>query len=77
MKPHNPAATQRAFQPTLDKAYRASSTEPLPFDFGYNFSDKRDNRSNILVGRKSSGVQTQHNDTKQSAVLRTAAKFPR
>jgi hypothetical protein len=43
---------QRAFQPTLDKAYRAARPDPLPFEFGYNFSDKRDNRSNVLVGRR-------------------------
>lgn len=43
---------QRAFQPTLDKAYRSARPEPLPFDFGYNYSDRRDNRSNVLVGRR-------------------------
>ncbi len=43
---------QRAFQPSLDKAYRAARPDPLPFEFGYNFSDKRDNRSNVLVGRR-------------------------
>jgi hypothetical protein len=43
---------ERAFQASLDKAYRASRPEPLPFEFGYSFSDKRDNRSNALIGRK-------------------------
>jgi len=43
---------ERAFQPGLDKAYRAARPDPLPFEFGYNFSDKRDNRSNVLVGRR-------------------------
>ena len=62
---------QRAFQPTLDKAYRAA----LPFEFGYNFSDKRDNRSNILVGRKSPNPQFQRTDAKQAVVVKTAAKF--
>jgi len=44
---------ERTFQASLDKAYRAARPEPLPFDFGYNYSDKRDNRSNVLVARKS------------------------
>ena len=43
---------ERTFQATLDKAYRAARPEPLPFEFGYSYSDKRDNRSNVLVGRK-------------------------
>lgn len=43
---------ERAFQPALDKAFRAAQPAPLPFEFGYSFSDKRDNRSNVLVGRK-------------------------
>jgi len=43
---------ERAFQATLDKAYRAARPDPLPFEFGYSYSDKRDNRSNVLVGRK-------------------------
>lgn len=43
---------ERTFQATLDKAYRAARPDPLPFEFGYSYSDKRDNRSNVLVGRK-------------------------
>ncbi len=43
---------ERAFQPLLDQDYRASRPDPLPFDFGYNFSDKRENRANVMVGRK-------------------------
>ena len=45
---------ERTFQTTLDKAYRAARPDPLPFEFGYSYSDKRDNRSNVLVGRKTS-----------------------
>lgn len=45
---------ERTFQATLDKAYRAARPDPLPFEFGYSYSDKRDNRSNVLVGRKTS-----------------------
>ena len=43
---------ERAFQPMLDRDYRASRPDPLPFDFGYNYSDKRENRANVMVGRK-------------------------
>ncbi len=43
---------ERAFQPMLDKDYRARRPDPLPFDFGYNYSDKRENRANVMVGRK-------------------------
>jgi hypothetical protein len=43
---------RRDFQPMLDRDYRASRPDPLPFDFGYNYSDKRENRSNVMVGRK-------------------------
>lgn len=50
---------ERAFQPSLDKAYRVARPEPLPFEFGYSFSDKRDNRSNVLVGRKTVVTQAE------------------
>ena len=43
---------QSAFQSSLDKAYKSAQPSPLPFEFGYSYSDKRDNRSNVLVGRK-------------------------
>jgi hypothetical protein len=41
-----------AFQPTLQAAYRKQSPEPLPFDFGYHYSDRRDQRANVMIGRK-------------------------
>ncbi len=43
---------ERAFQPMLDRDYRANRPDPLPFDFGYNYSDKRENRANVMVGRR-------------------------
>ena len=41
-----------AYQPALQAAYRRQQPEPLPFDFGYHFQDKRDTRANVMVGRK-------------------------
>ncbi len=41
---------QRAFQVSLDRAYKSQSTSPLPFSFGYQFHDHRDERSNVMVG---------------------------
>jgi hypothetical protein len=41
-----------AFQPALQAAYRKQQPEPLPFDFGYHFNDRRDTRANVMVGRK-------------------------
>jgi len=41
---------QGAFQVTLDHAYKSQRTSPLPFVFGYQFHDARDERSNVMVG---------------------------
>ena len=41
---------QGAFQASLDRAYKAQATSPLPFTFGYQFHDARDVRSNVMVG---------------------------
>lgn len=41
-----------AFQPALQAAYRKQQPEPLPFEFGYHYQDRRDQRSNVMVGRK-------------------------
>lgn len=49
---------ERAFQPLLDRDYRASRPDPLPFDFGYNYSDKRENRANVMVGRRTAPHET-------------------
>lgn len=43
---------QRAFQTALDQAYRTQAPAPLPFVFGYQYHDARDERSNVLVGRR-------------------------
>jgi hypothetical protein len=41
-----------AFQPTLQAAYQSQQPGPLPFTFGYNFQDQRDQRANVMVGKK-------------------------
>ncbi len=41
---------QGAFQVSLDRAYKSQRTTPLPFVFGYQFHDARDERSNVMVG---------------------------
>ena len=43
---------QGAFQVSLDKAYKAQLSSPLPFTFGYQFHDYRDERSNVMVGQR-------------------------
>jgi hypothetical protein len=65
---------ERAFQPGLDKAYRASRPEPLPFEFGYSFSDKRDNRSNALIGRKLLVTQVKTISTRKETSPATVRK---
>lgn len=41
---------QRAFQGALYRAYSEQRPDPLPFTFGYQFHDYRDERSNAMVG---------------------------
>jgi hypothetical protein len=41
---------QGAFQPALATAYKAKHPDPLPFTFGYNFRDQRDERSHMIIG---------------------------
>ena len=43
---------QGAFQLSLDKAYKSQNSAPLPFTFGYQFHDARDERSNVMVGAR-------------------------
>ena len=43
---------ERAYQPALQAAYQAQHPDSLPFPFGYTFSDQRDDRANMMVGRK-------------------------
>ena len=43
---------QGAFQASLDRAYKSQLSSPLPFTFGYQFHDARDERSNVMVGQR-------------------------
>ena len=43
---------QGAFQASLDRAYKTQLSSPLPFTFGYQFHDARDERSNVMVGQR-------------------------
>lgn len=43
---------QGAFQVSLDRAYKSQIASPLPFVFGYQFHDARDERSNVMVGTR-------------------------
>lgn len=43
---------QGAFQVELDRAYKYQVSSPLPFTFGYQFHDYRDERSNVMVGSR-------------------------
>jgi hypothetical protein len=42
---------ERDFQPVLYRAYGEQKPERLPFVFGYQYHDYRDERSNVMVGR--------------------------
>ncbi len=43
---------QGAFQVSLERAYKSQTSSPLPFTFGYQFHDARDERSNVMVGAR-------------------------
>lgn len=42
---------ERAYQASLATAYSEQRPEALPFTFGYQYHDSRDERSNVMVGR--------------------------
>jgi hypothetical protein len=43
---------QGAFQVALDRAWKEQQPAPLPFTFGYQYHDQRDERSHVIVARK-------------------------
>ena len=64
---------QGAFQASLDRAYKSQLSSPLPFTFGYQFHDARDERSNVMVGQRS--LQTaQAEDTPSEPAARRRGK---
>ncbi len=48
---------QRAFQVSLAREWQARQPDPLPFTFGYQYHDRRDERSHVIVARKRQGPQ--------------------
>jgi hypothetical protein len=72
---------QGAFQPSLDKAYKVQNSAPLPFTFGYQFHDARDERSNVMVGQRplqvvqvDEAIQQRVRSTRKASVQRAAQK---
>jgi hypothetical protein len=64
---------QGAFQLSLDKAYKSQNSTPLPFTFGYQFHDARDERSNVMVGaRPAQAAQVEEAMTKPTRSTRRA-----
>ena len=43
---------QGAFQAALDRAWKSRQPAPLPFSFGYQYHDQRDERSHVIIARK-------------------------
>ncbi|MEO8202672.1 MAG: hypothetical protein ABI630_02330 [Betaproteobacteria bacterium] len=41
-----------SFQVELSRAYKAQGPAPLPFTFGYQYHDRRDTRSNLIVAQR-------------------------
>ena len=62
---------QGAFQPALASAYKARHPDPLPFTFGYNYRDQRDERSHMIIGIR---TQQTASATIERAVSRTKTK---
>jgi hypothetical protein len=44
-----------AYQPGLNRAYGAQAVVPLPFRFGYQYHDFRDQRSNLMIAHRTAG----------------------
>jgi len=65
-----------AFQAALDRAYKEQQPPLLPFTFGYQYHDARDERSNVMVGRRpihTAQAEAEHGDAKGIA-LRSSSK---
>lgn len=60
---------QGAFQVALDRDYKSQLSSPLPFTFGYQFHDARDERSNVMVGQRA--LQTAQVEAEAPRVVRT------
>jgi hypothetical protein len=47
-----------AYQPELGKVWKAQQPAALPFTFGYQYNDRRDERSHVMVARRLSSPAT-------------------
>lgn len=66
---------QGAFQVSLDRAYKSQASSPLPFNFGYQFHDARDERSNVMVGqRRLQTVQVEEASAQRSRVRKSSVQ---
>jgi hypothetical protein len=69
---------ERAFQAALASAYSEQRPEVLPFTFGYQYHDARDERSNVMVGRgPAREAQQAGNDAAKGVALRSSARLGR
>lgn len=66
---------QGAFQAALDRAWKLRQPAPLPFAFGYQYHDQRDERSHVIVARKLSPYRAILANDKRGAAVR--ASLPR
>lgn len=58
---------QGAFQPALASAYKERQPDTLPFTFGYNFHDRRDERSHMIIGIRTQQTVSAFNERASSA----------
>lgn len=61
-----------AFQADLDRAWKAQQPAPLPFTFGYQYHDLRDERSHVIVARKRASPKSAVTDERRGTVLRAS-----
>ncbi len=64
---------QRAFQSGLERAWKEQQPAPLPFTFGYQYHDQRDERSHVIVGRKRSVAAPAASTDPDGTLLRASA----
>lgn len=64
---------QGAFQVALDRAWKEQKPAPLPFTFGYQYHDQRDERSHVIIARKQEAyAPVPLAEEKRGATLRAA-----
>lgn len=69
---------ERAFQAPLASAYKEQSPDVLPFTFGYQYHDARDQRSNVMVARGPARDGSRKTlDSSKDVVLRTSGRIGR